>query len=84
MLQHPSLGAPLPNGLVAVCDDYGHRVVLIDPKTDRIVWQYGQRNRPGRRPGLLSYPDGLDLLLPGGVTPLHVDFANPNPVPGRP
>jgi hypothetical protein len=84
MLQHPSLGAPLPNGLVAVCDDYGHRVVLIDPATDRIVWQYGQRNRPGRRPGLLSYPDGLDLLLPGGVTPLHVDFANPNPVSGRP
>jgi hypothetical protein len=84
MLQHPSLGAPLPNGLVAVCDDYGHRVVLIDPATDRIVWQYGQRNHRGRRPGLLSYPDGLDLLLPGGVTPLHVDFANPNPVPGRP
>ncbi len=84
MLQHPSLGAPLPNGLVAVCDDYGHRVVLIDPATDRIVWQYGEQNLPGRRVGRLSYPDGLDLLLPGGVTPLHVDFANPNPVPGRP
>jgi hypothetical protein len=84
MIQHPSLGAPLPNGLIAVCDDYGHRVVLIDPKTHKIVWQYGRQNRPGRRPGLLKYPDGLDLLLPGGVTPLHVDFANPNPTPGRP
>jgi hypothetical protein len=23
-----------------------------------------------------SYPDGLDLLFPGNVTPLHVDFAS--------
>jgi hypothetical protein len=84
MLQHPSLGAPLPNGLVAVCDDYGHRVVLIDPKTNRIVWQFGRQNQPGRGHGLLRYPDGLDLLLPGGVVPLHVDFSSPTPVRGRP
>jgi len=84
MLQHPSLGAPLPNGLVAVCDDYGHRVVLIDPKTDRIVWQYGRQNHPGRRGGLIRYPDGLDLLLPGGVIPLHVDFPSDATTPGRP
>jgi len=84
MLQHPSLGAPLPNGLVAVCDDYGHRVVLIDPKTDRIVWQYGRQNRPGRRGGLIRYPDGLDLLLPGGVIPLHVDFPSDAIAQGRP
>ena len=84
MLQHPSLGAPLPNGLVAVCDDYGHRVVLIDPKTDRIVWQYGRQNRPGRRGGLIRYPDGLDLLLPGGVIPLHVDFPSDATTQGRP
>jgi outer membrane protein assembly factor BamB len=84
MLQHPSLGAPLPNGLIAVCDDYGHRVVLIDPATKRIVWQYGRRNLPGHAAGLLRYPDGLDLLLPGGVIPLHVDFSSSTPVRGRP
>ena len=41
VLDHPSLAAPLPNGLIAINDDYNHRVVLVDPKTDRIVWQYG-------------------------------------------
>jgi len=84
MLQHPSLGVPLPNGLVAACDDYGHRVVLIDPKTNRIVWQFGRQNQPGRGHGLLRYPDGLDVLFPGGVIPLHVDFPTATTRRGRP
>jgi hypothetical protein len=84
MLQHPSLGVPLPNGLVAACDDYGHRVVLIDPKTNRIVWQFGRQNQPGRGHGLLRYPDGLDVLFPGGVIPLHVDFPSATTRHGRP
>lgn len=46
-LDHPSLAVPLPNGLVAVNDDYNHRVVIIDPQTNRIVWQYGT-GVPGR------------------------------------
>ena len=68
VLDHPSLAAPLPNGLIAINDDYNHRVVLVDPKTDRIVWQYGT-GTAGAGVGQLSYPDGLDLLLPGGVDP---------------
>jgi DNA-binding beta-propeller fold protein YncE len=83
-LDHPSLAAWLPNGLVAVCDDYNDRMLLIDPKTDRIVWQYGRVDRPGRQDGFLHIPDGFDLLLPGGQIPLHVDFASPRPHPGRP
>ena len=83
-LDHPSLAAALPNGLVAVNDDYRHRVVLIDPTTDRIVWQYGRTDHAGSSAGLLSYPDGLDLLLPGGVVPLHVDFATDRVRRGRP
>lgn len=83
MLDHPSLAAPLPNGLVAVNDDYRHRVVLIDPATNRIVWRYGT-GTPGNGPGQLSSPDGLDLLLPGNVIPLHVDFASPVVREGRP
>ena len=83
VLDHPSLAAPLPNGLVGVNDDYHHRIVLIDPKTDRIVWQYGT-GVSGSGPGQLSYPDGFDLLLPGGVVALHVDFPNPTVQLGRP
>jgi hypothetical protein len=83
MLDHPSLAMPLPNGLVAVNDDYHHRVVLIDPRTDRIVWQYGTGS-PGSGPGQLSFPDGMDLMLPGNRLPLHVDFAAPVVQAGRP
>ena len=84
VLDHPSLAAPLPNGLIGVNDDYNHRIVLIDPKTDRIVWQYGVTGRAGSAAGYLSFPDGFDLLLPGDVIPLHVDFAEPTVHLGRP
>jgi len=84
MLDHPSLAAPLPNGLIAVTDDFNDRVVLIDPATRRIVWQYGHTNVPGVAHGFLNTPDGLDLLLPGGQTPLHVDFAGARVQAGRP
>jgi outer membrane protein assembly factor BamB len=83
MLDHPSLAMPLPNGLVAVNDDYNHRVVLIDPKTKRIVWQYGTGS-PGSGPGQLAFPDGMDLMLPGNVLPLHIDFASHVVQAGRP
>ncbi len=83
-LDHPSLAAPLPNGLVAVTDDFNDRVVLLDPASGRIAWQYGHTNVPGTAPGFLNTPDGLDLLLPGGRTPLHVDFASARVHPGRP
>jgi hypothetical protein len=74
VLDHPSLAVPLPNGLVAVNDDYNHRVVLINPKNDKIVWQYGVTGVAGGGPGQLSFPDGMDLMLPGNVIPLHIDF----------
>ena len=83
MLDHPSLAAPLPNGLIAVNDDYNHRIVLIDPKTKRIVWQYGT-GASGSSHGHLSFPDGLDLLLPGNVIPMHVDFPTTRVRLGRP
>lgn len=84
MLDHPSLAAPLPNGLIAVNDDRNHRVVLIDRRSKRIVWQFGSTGIAGARGGLLSSPDGLDLLLPGGAIPLHVDFPNAIVRRGRP
>ena len=71
MLDHPSLAERLPNGLIAVNDDYRHRVAIIDPATDTIVWQYGVTDTPGTAAGQLNPPDGFDLLAPGGTTPTH-------------
>jgi outer membrane protein assembly factor BamB len=61
MLDHPSLAIELSNGLIAVNDDFRHRVIVIDPKTDKIVWQYGINDRRGRTDGLLFIPDGIDI-----------------------
>lgn len=71
MLNHPSLAERLPNGLIAANDDYRARVVIIDPRTRRIVWQYGHTGEPGTRPDHLRLPDGFDLLAPNGATPTH-------------
>ena len=54
-LRKPSLAERLPNGLIMVNDDYRNRVVVIDPTTNWIVWQYGltdlrrHRDRDGSR-----------------------------------
>ena len=61
-LDRPSLAVRWPNGMIAVTDDWHHRIVVIDPKTKRIVWQYGHFGIASARPGYLSKPDGLDLL----------------------
>jgi hypothetical protein len=62
VLNHPSLAIMLPNGDVAVNDDYNDRVVIIDPRQHRIVWQYGHRGRPGRGGDYLNTPDGMDYV----------------------
>jgi hypothetical protein len=45
-------------------DDHNDRVIVVDPRTDRIVWQYGHTGHPGRAPGYLNIPDGVDLAHP--------------------
>lgn len=67
MLDHPSLATPLPDGTVAINDDFRHRIVVIDPRTGRIVWQYGRTDVPGRGPGELFIPDGHEPLPVGTV-----------------
>ena len=54
----------LPNGDILLNDDYNHRVIVIDPSTNHIVWQYGHDSVGGRPPGYLDNPDGLDPLPP--------------------
>jgi outer membrane protein assembly factor BamB len=62
VLDKPSLAVRLPNGLIAANDDYSDRVILIDPRTRRIVWQYGHTGIASTAPGYLSKPDGIDFL----------------------
>jgi hypothetical protein len=61
-LDRPSLAVRWPNGLIAITDDWHHRIVVVDPRTKRIVWQYGHLGVPSAAAGYLSKPDGLDLL----------------------
>ena len=62
MLDHPSLAAMLPNGDVIVGDDFNDRVVVIDPRTKKIVWQYGHTAVGGTAPGYLHIPDGFEFI----------------------
>jgi outer membrane protein assembly factor BamB len=64
-LDHPSLATPLANGDVSVNDDFRHRIVVIDPRSGRIVWQFGRTDRPGRTSTTLDTPDGHQPLPPG-------------------
>ena len=68
-LDRPSLAVRWPNGMIAITDDWHHRVVVVDPRTKKVVWSYGHLNQPSRAPGYLNKPDGLDLLpaVPGAV-----------------
>jgi len=63
-LNQPSLALPLPNGDVLANDDKNQRVIVVDPRTNTIVWQYGHTHRTGSAPGFLSNPDGVDLAPP--------------------
>ena len=58
----PSLALPLPNGDILLNDDFNHRVGVVDPATNRIVWQYGHTGVAGQAPGYLNDPDGVDLV----------------------
>ena len=64
VLDHPSLALPLPNGDVVCNDDANHRVIVVDPRTNTVVWQYGHTGVSGARPGFLDNPDGVDLVPP--------------------
>ncbi len=70
-LSRPSLALPLPNGDILCNDDYNDRVIVIDPGTDRIVWQYGHTGVPETAAGYLNDPDGVDLASPYSLTATH-------------
>ncbi len=70
-LNQPSLALPLPNGDILVNDDFNDRVIVIDPTTNKIVWQYGHTGVPGSLPGYLNDPDGVDLTPPNSMLIAH-------------
>lgn len=61
-LRLPSLAFELPNGNIAINDDFNHRVIVVDKATQKILWQYGVTGRPGKADGYLSIPDGMDII----------------------
>ncbi len=61
----------LPHHMIAVNDDYRHRIVLISVAKRKIIWQYGHTDQPGTGPGYLNTPDGMDFL------PLKTALADP-------
>jgi len=70
-LNKPSLALPLPNGDILANDDANHRVIVVDPHTNRIVWQYGHTHVAGNSPGYLDNPDGVDLYPPSSLLVTH-------------
>jgi hypothetical protein len=52
------------NGDVLANDDANNRVIVVDPRTNRVVWQYGHTHVAGSGAGYLDNPDGLDLYPP--------------------
>jgi DNA-binding beta-propeller fold protein YncE len=70
-LNQPSLAIPVPNGDVLVNDDFNHRIIVVNPANNHIVWQYGHTGVAGRAPGYLNDPDGLDLVPPDSFLIRH-------------
>jgi DNA-binding beta-propeller fold protein YncE len=66
-LNAPSLALPLPNGDILANDDANHRVIVVDPRTNQVVWQYGHTGVPGAGEGFLNNPDGVDLAPPNSL-----------------
>jgi hypothetical protein len=61
----------LPNGDILCNDDYNDRVIVVDPATNTIVWQYGHTGQAGTAAGYLNDPDGVDLLPPYSLDVTH-------------
>lgn len=82
VLNQPSLCEVIPTNNFVICnDDYNDRIIIINPKTNQIVWQYGHRGIAGTGPGYLSKPDGLDLAPPYSLLIRHFSTMSSLPQP---
>jgi outer membrane protein assembly factor BamB len=80
-MNKPSLALPLPNGDILCNDDYNDRVIVVDPATDAVVWQYGHSGQAGSAPGYLDDPDGVDLVPPFSFDIIHASTMGLPPGP---
>jgi outer membrane protein assembly factor BamB len=80
-MNQPSLALPMPNGDILCNDDFNDRVIVIDPRTDKVVWQYGHKGVTGTAPGYLNDPDGVDLAPPYSLTISRAATMGEYPVP---
>jgi hypothetical protein len=80
-MDRPSLALPLPNGSILCNDDFNHRVIVINPHTNAIVWQYGHTRTPGSAPGYLDDPDGVDPVPPFSLTIANRATMGSYPIP---
>jgi len=62
-LDHPSLAIGLSNGDFLLNDDFHDRVLVLG-RDMHIRWQCGHTRVPGRAPGYLNDPGGVDLKPP--------------------
>jgi hypothetical protein len=56
-LDFPTLAVVLSNGNWLISDARNDRVIVVDPSTKQIVWQYGHTGKPGNGNGYLHTPD---------------------------
>jgi outer membrane protein assembly factor BamB len=66
-LNRPSLVLALPNGDFIVSDKVNNRLIVVDPRTNAVVWQYGHTKVPGSTPGFLNNPTGMDMYPPNSM-----------------
>jgi outer membrane protein assembly factor BamB len=66
-LNKPSLALGLPNGDFMVSDKVNNRLIVVDPRTNAVVWQYGHTGVAGNTPGFLNNPTGMDLFPPNSI-----------------
>ena len=66
-VDRPSLAITLLNGVVAVAADRNHRIILIDPKAERVGWQDGHTGDADSALDDHSEPDVVDLIAPVGA-----------------
>lgn len=67
-LNKPSLAIVLPNGDAMISDKVNNRLIVVDPRTNKVVWQYGHTKVPGSSPGFLNNPTGMDLYPPNSIS----------------
>jgi outer membrane protein assembly factor BamB len=67
-LNKPSMVRALPNGDFLVSDKANSRLIVVDPRTNTVVWQYGHTNVAGSTPGFLNDPTGVDLYPPNSLS----------------